>query len=116
MSNYFNSVELTCHPHDVKVELLMTWFDSNFGQVELTDERWQHIFEFHPGVARYRKYFRQALANPDIIRRSRHDLWAFIFYHRLKKIGKYLAIVVKTNQRNFILTAYLTDKIQHLPI
>ena len=87
-------------------------FDSVFGPVKLTDEREKHIFLFHPEIRSQRKYFPLTLAEPEIIRRSRFDPKAFILYRALPQ-KKYVAIVVKTNQRNFILTAYLTNKIQH---
>ena len=90
----------------------MERFDSVFGSVELTSEREKHIFMFHPEVRSQRKYFSLTLAEPAVIRRSRFDPKARILYRMLSQ-KKYLAIVVKTNQRNFILTAYLTNKIQH---
>ena len=90
----------------------MERFDSVFGPVELTDEREKHIFIFHPEVQNQRKYFTITLAEPEVIRRSRFDQKAFILYRAVSK-KKFLAVIVKTNQRNFILTAYLTTKIQH---
>ena len=93
----------------------MERFNSVFGPVELTDEREKHIFTFHPEIRNQRKYFSLTLAEPEIIRRSRFDPKTFILYRSVPR-KKYLAIVVKTNQRNFILTAYLTNKIQHLAL
>lgn len=93
----------------------MERFSSVFGSAELTDEREQHILIFHPDVKAFRKYFSSALAEPDVMRRSRFDSKVIILYHALPQ-RKYLAIAIKTNQRNFILTAYLTYKIQHLPL
>ena len=93
----------------------MERFDSVIGVVELTDEREQHIFQFHPEVKTLRKHFAKTLAEPNFTRRSRFDPKVFIFYRVLPQ-SKYLALAVKTNQRNFILTAYTTSKIQHLPL
>lgn len=93
----------------------MEQFPSSFGPIELTVERERHIYEFHPDVRRYRKLFAQTLAQLEIIRRSRFDSSAIIFYRSVSS-QKYLAIVVKINQRNFILTAYLTYKIRHQPL
>ncbi|MEK7561159.1 MAG: hypothetical protein AAB539_04370 [Patescibacteria group bacterium] len=87
-------------------------FASPFGMVELTTEREKHIYAFHPEVRTQRKYFFRTLAEPETVRRSRFDAKVFILYHRTSS-KKYLAIVIKTNQRNFILTAYTTTKIQH---
>lgn len=92
----------------------MEIFPSRLGKVELTDERTRRIATFHPEVKSYKKYFASALAEPDVIRRSRFDASVFVLYRTFSK--KYLAIVIKTNKRNFILTAYLTGKIQHHPL
>ena len=90
----------------------MERFDSIFGTVELTDEREKHIFMFHPEIRSQRRFFSTTLAEPEVVRRSRFDPKVFILYRAVPQ-KKYLAIVVKRNQRNFILTAYLTNKIQH---
>lgn len=91
----------------------MRKFYSPLGNVELTDERLNHILTFHPEIKTYQKYFTKALAHPDSIRTSKTDPKVYIFYRRIKPRAKYLAIVTKTNERNFILTAYLTHRIQH---
>ena len=87
----------------------MERFAMLFGEVELTDEREKHILEHHPEVRAYRKYFTEAIAQPNLIRRSKYDLKVLIFYYLVRK--QYLAVVIKTNQRNFILTAYITNKL-----
>lgn len=87
----------------------MEIFSSPLGDVELTAERERHIFQFHPEVKKFRKQFAKTLSKPDTTRRSRHDPKVFILYLLIKK--HYLAIVIKVNQRNFILTAYITSKI-----
>ena len=93
----------------------MERFGSVLGMVDLTEERERHIFVFHPEVKALRKHLAVTLAKPDAMRRSRFDPKVLILYHALTQ-KKYLAVAVKTNQRNFILTAYLTDKIQHLAV
>ena len=89
-------------------------FDSWLGKIELTPERLYHVLTFHPDVARHRTRFAATLLHPEVIRRSTFDERVFIFYKRINHY--FLAIVVKTNARNFILTAYLTSKIQHQPL
>lgn len=86
-------------------------FKSAFGKVELTEERYDHICKFHPEIRHYYRYFAQALIKPQIVRRSKSDPNVLILYRKIKT--QFLAIVIKTNTRNFILTAYLTYKIQH---
>ena len=87
-------------------------FPFQFGEVELTDEREQHIFQFHPDIKLYRKLFAKVLAEPEVTRKSKFDSMVLIFYRRIPS-KKYLALVVKTNHRNFILAAMITHKIQH---
>ena len=84
-------------------------FSSPFGEVELTDERKRHIFHFHPEVKKYRGYLVKVLAKPETIRASKYDPAVRIIYHKIN-VRKYLAVVIKINQRNFVLTAYLTTK------
>ena len=91
----------------------MKRFDSAIGVVELTDERKRHILQFHPDIKSYWKHFAETLASPDSVHRSKFDAEAKIFYRTVSEQKKYLVIVVKTNHRNFILTAYLTYRIQH---
>ena len=82
--------------------------------VELTQERANHIFEFHPDVKPYLSGIAATLTNPDEIRRSKHDIEILLFYKKFfikNRRRKYLAVVVKVNERNFVLTCYLTDKI-----
>lgn len=93
----------------------MERFDSVVGPVELTGERKRHIVQFHPEVKASLKHFNNTLSQPDFMRRSRFDPKVFILYRALPH-KKYLAIAVKTNKRNFVLTAYLTNKIQHLAV
>ena len=88
-------------------------FASRFGEIELTEERQRHILTFHPEVRAHIKYLSKTLASSKTIRHSKFDLNVIIFYSELIE-EKYLAIVVKTNTRNFILTAYTTNKIKHL--
>ena len=93
----------------------MVTFKSKFGNVEFTNERERHIFSFHPDVRIFKKYFAITVKNPGFIRKSKFDPKVFIFYYILPN-KKYLSVVIKTNARNFVLTAYITKRIQHLPI
>lgn len=93
----------------------MELLKSALGNVEFTEERLEHIINFHPEVRLWRKYFTDTLSHPKIIRRSKFDPRVRIFYSKARN-NKYLAIVVKCNERNFILTAYITTKIKHLSL
>ena len=88
-------------------------FKSKIGKIfELTQERKKHIFEFHPDIKEYFSKIPRVLKEPNQIRESKHDSKVLLFYKYFANIkgGKYLAVVVKINRRNFILTSYLTDK------
>jgi hypothetical protein len=90
----------------------MRKFRSPFGNVELTEERRRHILNFHPEVASALGQMVSALSNPDVQKRSKHNPEVIICYRYLPSRKKYLAVVVKRGTRNFILTAYLTQKIR----
>jgi hypothetical protein len=50
------------------------------GEVELTDERERHIADHHPDLLpRYRGRIAQALADPDLVRRSARAANAMLF-------------------------------------
>ena len=88
-------------------------FKSKIGKIiELTQERKDHILEFHPDLKVHFSKIPKVLEDPDQIRKSKHDPKVLLFYKYFANIkgGKYLAVVVKINKRNFILTSYLTDK------
>ena len=90
------------------------WYLSSIGKTfELTKERLSHIFEFHPDLKPFFDKLQETLIEPDEIRISNYDRDVLLFYKFYDNIlnGKYFAVVVKINERNFILTAYLTDLI-----
>lgn len=89
-------------------------FQSKIGEVELTEERKSHIILKHPELKTHIKKISQVLSSPDTIRRSKFDKEALLFYKYFDKIkgGKYINVTVKKNERNFILTAYITDRIR----
>lgn len=84
------------------------------GAVELTDERRIHILTAHPDLKPHIKKLSQVLQNPDEIRRSRFDKDVLLFYRYFATIagGKYINVTVKTGERNFVLTSYITDRIR----
>lgn len=88
----------------------MQRFNSPFGTVTLTEERKAHILIFHPDVRRYLRYFASVLAEPELVVPSVHDRAVLICYGLVPKTKKYLAIVVKTGNKPFILTAYVAKK------
>lgn len=83
-------------------------------KVHLTPERKNHILFFHPDFKPHFSKIKEVLLLPDVIRQTREDENVLIFYKFYPDIlgGKHIAVVIKINHRNFILTAYLTRKIK----
>ena len=83
-------------------------------KIELTTERKSHISTKHPEIKPHLGKISEVLSAPDTIRRSKFDKEALLFYKYFDTIrkGKYINITVKMGERNFILTAYITDKIR----
>lgn len=90
-------------------------FPSAIGKTfELTEERQAHILRYHPDVGPFLDRIGEALKQPDALRRSNQDSQVVLFYKFYPDIlgGKYMVIVVKENERGFILTVYLTKSIR----
>lgn len=82
-------------------------------EINLTEEGKRHILTFHPEIEEHLDKFADVLFAPDEIRRSVSDKNVLLFHKSFASIGegKYLRIAVKTNDRWFILTAYLTSRL-----
>jgi hypothetical protein len=85
--------------------------------VELTDEREQHIIETHPGtLPDYLEQLTETLADPDQIRQSDRDPSAFMFskWFATIRTGRHV-VVVTVNQpeplRYWIITVYTARKL-----
>lgn len=90
-------------------------FSSSLGrQIELTDERKEHIFLYHKDIIPFFERMAEVLNTPDEVRRTRDDKQVVLFYRFYPDIlaGKFFVAAVKINKRNFILTAYLTRRIK----
>ena len=73
-------------------------FKTSLGKTaELTSERKNHIFLFHPDLKPYFERFNEVLLEPDEVRISKSDPDVLLFYKYFANIfgGKYIAIVVK---------------------
>ena len=82
-------------------------------EVRLTDERKAHILE-HPEMAGLVGEIGEVLSVPTLVRRSRTDPEAMLFYEFYAQTvvgGKWLCVVVKyPEEEGFVVTAYLTDR------
>lgn len=86
-----------------------------FGDIiYLTEERWKHILEGHPEILPLKVNLREVLEASDFITRSLYDPEIFLYYKFYTNIwnGKYIVVVIKKNKRNFMLTAYITDRVK----
>ena len=88
------------------------------GEVELADEREQHIAERHPELLPgHLIKIEQTLADPDQIRRSGRFASARLFSRRFDDLlgGKHVVVVVLCSStghgRNWIITAYIARSI-----
>ncbi len=90
-------------------------FQDCFGRkIELTQERWQHIIKEHPELKKLKSDISEVLLDPDYVKRSKRDKEVEMFYKFKSDLynGKFLLIVIKVNNRCFVLTAYITDTIK----
>ncbi|MDI6767693.1 MAG: hypothetical protein QME52_12800 [Bacteroidota bacterium] len=86
-----------------------------FGRmIEISSERWQHVCKQHPELLDLQDEVKGTLVSPDLIKMSLTDKSVRLYYRFYPTIlgGKYILVVVKTNKRNFIVTAYVTDYIK----
>jgi len=93
---------------------MQVFYSPIIGNIELTSERKVHILASHPELKIHFEKLSQVLINPDEIRRSSLDKNVLLFYKFFDKVkdGKYINVTVKTGNRNFVLTSYITDKIR----
>lgn len=81
--------------------------------VELTEEREQHIAERHPDlIPEHRELIARTLADPDQVRHSTHFSGAHLFSRWYNGLGggKYVVVVVVSDavhDRHWIVTAYI---------
>lgn len=91
-----------------------TFEDFEHQPVELTDERLAHIRDYHPDVVPFVERVGEVLRAPDMLRESTQDPTVVVHYKHFADIlgGKFLAVVVKRENRRFLLTAYLTRRVR----
>ena len=98
----------------------MTYFQCPYlnSDVELTDERDEHIAKRHPDLLpNYRQSIAETLASPDQVRRSSRFADARLFSRWFKNVrdGKYVVVIVvsdaEPSERHWIITAYIARKL-----
>ena len=87
------------------------------GDVELTDERSQHIAMTHPGtLPNYLNEMAETLMEPDQVRHSKRDPNALLFSRWFETIrtGRHLVVVTVSESdqsRHWVITAYTARKL-----
>lgn len=82
-------------------------------KIRTTKTYWRIITTIkHPSIAKYTKEEKEALSNPDQIRRSKQDIRVHLYYKNIGNI--YVCVVADHVNKNegYIITAYLTDRIK----
>jgi hypothetical protein len=84
--------------------------------VELTDEREEHITVRHPDILpEYRLLLEEVLASPDVVRRSKRNAKARLFsrWYTGLRGGKHLVVVAVSEPTGhcWIVTAYMTRRL-----
>ena len=81
------------------------FLDSNIKQI---------ILSKHPEVSKFIGRVADVLREPDLIKKSRISQRTKLYYRFFDDIfnGKYMVVVVKQVERNFVSTIYVTDKIK----
>lgn len=81
--------------------------------IRTTKDYWQQIVTIkHPSVAKYESGVKEALKDPDEIRRSKQDIRVHLYY---KSIGKLFVCAVAdhiSSKEGYLITSYLTDRIK----
>ena len=83
-------------------------------EIVLTDSVKTTIFQNHPEVGDFFDRVAGILSDPDEIRRSVRNVHVLLYYQYDAAIlkGKWLVVVVKQVDRNFVSTIYATDQIK----
>ena len=89
------------------------------GNVELTDERQQHILSRHPDLLpRYLDLVAETVADPDEVRRDRRFPATRLFSRGYPDVegGKHIVVVIvsdsKPDGRHWIVSAYMTRRVR----
>jgi hypothetical protein len=83
-------------------------------EIVLTQQVRAVILSKHPEVADFIDQIHQVLREPDEIRQSIRDDRVVLYYRYEAKVldGKWLVVVVKQIDRNYVSTVYATDKVK----
>ena len=81
-------------------------------RVRTSDEYWQKLILKHPDIEGVELEIKQALIEPDEVRRSSQDSDVFLFYRIMKRKRWAVAVARQLNGDGFLITAYQTDAVK----
>lgn len=83
-------------------------------EIVLIQQTRANILNKHPEVADFIDQLESVLRKPDEIRRSIRDDRVMLYYRYESDVlnGKWIVVVVKRVDRNFVSTIYATDKVK----
>jgi len=95
-------------------EAAFTFKDYLGEQVVLTKDVYGVILLKHPESKKFFDHIGETLASPEVVRRSVTDIRTRLYYRFYRDVldGKFVVVVVKRAEGNFISTIYATDKIK----
>src|SRR4030042_1177625 len=84
--------------------------------IKLTMERWFHITESHDYMAGYFYDVLETVSDPDyVVAGKKGELSAVRFYKKTHISSKHIIVIYKeTNAEGFIITAFMTSKIDDI--
>lgn len=93
-------------------DIVFSTEDKNKRKIKLTTKQWKHISYRHPEMADKINEIESAIISPTVQKQYSEEV--IKYYKYLKSEKKYLMVAVKLlNSEGFIITAYLTSKIQN---
>ncbi|MBI4646930.1 MAG: hypothetical protein HY738_10150 [Bacteroidia bacterium] len=97
----------------MKEELFVKTINPFDEEVILTKATWENIIIKHPEVIKYLHKIERTINLPDFIKTSVYDIRTKLYYRYQPEIlnGKYFVVVVKSADKNFISTTYITNEI-----
>ncbi len=81
--------------------------------IRTTKAYWQRIITTkHPSIAKHESDVKEALKNPDEIRRSKQDIKVHLYYKSIGKVSICVVVDHINNKEGYLITTYLTDRIK----
>lgn len=81
--------------------------------IRTTKEYWKQIIEIkHPSIAKHETDVKNALKEPDEVRRSKQDPRVHLYYRNIGKLNVCVVADHENETNGYLITAYLTDRIK----